>query len=162
MTRFLSPFAHQPRRRSRLSGVALWITQMAVAAMFLFAGSLKLSGAPLMVAQFDALGLGQWFRYLTGTIEVVAAAALLVPSLAAFGAALLIPTMVGAIATHLFVTGGSAAPAAVLLAASMTIAWARRDQLTASGTVAADWWNGGRRARAGVYDRAVPPRQFHG
>jgi hypothetical protein len=37
--------------------------------------------------------------------------------------------MAGAIATHLFVVGGSAVPAAVLLAGSLAIAWARRDQL---------------------------------
>jgi hypothetical protein len=31
--------------------------------------------------------------------------------------------------THLFIIGGSAAPATVLLIGSLAIAWARRDQL---------------------------------
>ena len=115
--------------RGRGALVAVWLTQIALAAMFLFAGGLKLTGAPQMVALFDAIGIGQWFRYVTGSIEVVSAVALLVPSWAAFGALLLIPTMVGAVITHLFIVDGSALPAAVLLIGSLTIAWARRDQL---------------------------------
>jgi hypothetical protein len=58
------------------------------------------TGAPEMVGLFDAIGIGQWFRYVTGSIEVVSAVALLVPSWAAFGALLLIPTMVGAVFTQ--------------------------------------------------------------
>ena len=83
----------------------------------------------MMVALFDAIGVGQWFRFVTGSIEVVSAVALLVPSWAAFGALLLIPTMVGAVITHLFIVGGSAAAATVALIGSLAIAWARRDQL---------------------------------
>ena len=116
--------------RSHVGLIALWTLQLAVAGMFLFAGSLKLTGAPEMVATFGAIGLGQWFRYVTGGIEVASAIALLVPSLAAFGAVLLVPTMIGAVATHLFILGGSATPAVVLLIASLVIAWARREQLT--------------------------------
>ena len=116
--------------RSRIGLIALWTLQLAVAGMFLFAGSLKFAGAPELVATFDAIGLGQWFRYVTGAIEVTSAIALLVPSLAAFGALLLVPTMIGAIATHLFIVAGSAAPAVVLLIASLVIVWARRGQLT--------------------------------
>ena len=67
--------------RGRVGLVALWLTQIALAAMFLFAGGLKLTGAPELVALFDAIGIGQWFRYVTGSIEVVSAVALLVPCL---------------------------------------------------------------------------------
>ena len=42
------------------------------AAMFLAAGVPKLLGAPVMVQMFNAIGIGQWFRYLTGSIEVLA------------------------------------------------------------------------------------------
>ena len=115
--------------RGRVALVALWLTQIALAGMFTLAGGLKLAGVPVMVALFDAIGVGQWFRYVTGSIEVVSAVALLVPSWAAFGALLLVPTMIGAVFTHLFIVGGSAAPAAVALTASLAIAWARRDQL---------------------------------
>ena len=116
-------------RHGRLALVALWGTQVALAGMFLLAGYSKLSGIPEMVAMFDAIGLGQWFRYLTGTIEVVSAVALLVPSLAVFGALALIPTMVGAILTHLVVVGGSPVVPALLLIGAMAIAWARRDRV---------------------------------
>ena len=77
----------------------------------------------MMVQLFNAIGVGQWFRYATGTIEVVAATLLLVPSLAFFGAALLIPTMVGAIFTHLFIVGGNPSMPIALLASSAAIAW---------------------------------------
>jgi len=116
-----------PRQRAAL--VALWLTQIALAGMFLFVGGLKLTGAPELVGLFDAIGIGQWLRYVTGSIEVVSAVALLVPAWAAFGALLLIPTMVGAVFTHLLIVGGSAVPATVLLIGALAIAWARRDQL---------------------------------
>src|ERR1700730_4620155 len=121
-----------PVARGRVALVALWLTQIALAAMLLFVGGLKLSGVAAMVALFDAIGIGQWFRYVTGSIEVVSAMALLVPSWAAFGALLLIPTMVGAVFTHLFIVGGSAVPATALLIGSLAIAWARRDQLASA------------------------------
>jgi putative oxidoreductase len=112
--------------QSRAFVAFLWVLQIASAAMFVFAGFLKLSGAPLMVQEFGVIGLGQWFRYLTGGIEVVSAVLLLIPSLAAYGAAALAITMVGAVATHLFVIGGSPVAAIVLLASTATIALARR------------------------------------
>jgi putative oxidoreductase len=118
--------------RGRVGLVALWLVQVAVAGMFLFVGGLKLAGAPPMVALFDAIGVGQWFRYVTGSIEVISGLALLVPSLAPFGALLLVPTMVCAIATHLFIVGGSPMAATVLLAGSIAIAWARRGQLVSA------------------------------
>ena len=117
------------RRSYSPATIALWTAQIAAAGMFAFAGGLKLAGAPEMVQTFDAVGIGQWFRYVTGTIEVVSALLLLVPSLAFFGAVALVPTMIGAVLTHLFIVGGSAAPAIVLLVTVTAIAWARRDTL---------------------------------
>ena len=104
----------------------LWVLQIGAAAMFLMAGGSKLAGAPEMVGLFDVIGVGQWFRYLTGVIEVGSAVMLLIPTLAFYGAALLVPTMIGAVLTHLFIVGGSPAMALVLLLAVGTIAWARR------------------------------------
>jgi putative oxidoreductase len=113
-------------RRSRSGVIALRVVQIALAGMFLLAGGSKLLGAPAMVALFNSIGIGQWFRYVTGTIEVVGAVLLFVPSLALFGALALAATMVGAIITHLFFVGGNPAVPIVLLAATTTIAWARR------------------------------------
>ena len=42
-----------------------------------------------MIALFDALGIGQWFRYVTGSLEVLGALLLVVPGKTAFGAVLL-------------------------------------------------------------------------
>jgi uncharacterized membrane protein YphA (DoxX/SURF4 family) len=118
--------------RGRAGLIGLWAIQVALAGMFFMSGGMKLAGAPLMVALFDAIGVGQWFRYVTGAIEVASAVALLVPASAVFGAALLIPTMLGAIATHLFIVGGSPAVPFFLLIGSAVVAWTRRDQLTSA------------------------------
>jgi uncharacterized membrane protein YphA (DoxX/SURF4 family) len=53
----------------KIMNVVLWILQIAAAGMFLMVGFLKLSGNAQLVGLFEAIGLGQWFRYLTGTLE---------------------------------------------------------------------------------------------
>jgi uncharacterized membrane protein YphA (DoxX/SURF4 family) len=111
--------------RSRFANVGLWVMQVLAAAMFLMAGTMKLIGNPDMVQLFGVIGIGQWFRYLTGTIEVVGAILLLIPGAAVFGAVPLAVTMVGAIIAHLFVVGGNPAMPIVLLAITSTVAWAR-------------------------------------
>ena len=93
-------------RRGRVGLIALWGVQVVLASLFFLAGSSKLTGAPAMVGLFDAIGVGQWLRYATGLVEVASAVALLVPSVAPFGAVALAATMLGAIATHLFIVGG--------------------------------------------------------
>jgi putative oxidoreductase len=115
-------------QRGRASLIALWLTQVALAVLFLMAGGSKLAGVPAMVSLFDALGLGQWFRYVTGVIEVASGIALLVPSAAVFGAMLLIATMLGAAAANLFLGQSPAAPLVLLLVAA-AVAWTRRNQL---------------------------------
>ena len=112
----------------RIAVALTWTLQVGTAAMFLFAGTLKVAGVPMMVQMFGSIGLGQWFRYFTGGLEIVSAVLLLVPSLALFGALALAVTMVGAILTHLFIIGGSPAVPIVLLVAAATIAWARRNR----------------------------------
>src|SRR5258707_11085066 len=80
-------------QRPAAGTMALWTAQIFSAAMFLTAGISKLAGAPVMVQMFAAIGLGQWFRYLTGSIEVVAALLLFVPSLSFAAALALVTTM---------------------------------------------------------------------
>ena len=115
----------QTSLKRRALTVVLWTLQIVSAALFLFSGTFKLSGAPMMVEMFGAIGLGQWFRYFTGGLEVISAVLLLVPSLARFGALAMAVTMVGAILTHLFIIGGNPAVPVALLAATTTIAWVR-------------------------------------
>jgi putative oxidoreductase len=120
----------QTSLKRRALAVGLWTLQITSAALFLFAGTLKLLGAPMMVQMFGAIGLGQWFRYFTGGLEVISAVLLLVPSLARFGALTMAVTMVGAILTHLFIIGGNPAVPIALLAATTTVPWVRsRDRV---------------------------------
>lgn len=81
---------------------------------FVMAGGAKLAGAAEMVAVFDAIGVGQWFRYLTGIIEVGGAAMLWYKPTRVLGALLLGATMVGAVIAHVLILGPSTLPAIVL------------------------------------------------
>ena len=131
MTTTTSPVLQAPRAPGKALNVSLWIVQVLLAAMFFMAGGHKLGGDPQMVGLFEAIGIGQWFRYLTGTLEVLGGALLLVPRLNGAGAALLVPVMLGAIATHFVVLHNSPAMPLVLLLALLFVAWGRRAQLRA-------------------------------
>ncbi|EET48165.1 DoxX family protein [Thalassobium sp. R2A62] len=97
---------------------------------FVAAGLAKLFGAEMMVQTFDAVGLGQWFRYVTGLIEIGGAALLWLRGRQVFGAGLLLCTMIGAVLAHLFIIGPSAIPALVLGVLAGIVVFAHRDQLT--------------------------------
>jgi uncharacterized membrane protein YphA (DoxX/SURF4 family) len=122
-----SPLAIQAPSRGRVVGAL--ILQGLLAAAFLAAGGAKLAGVPMMVQIFDQIGMGQWFRIVTGLVEVAGAVALLVPGFAALGAAWLGATMFFAVLTHLFILHSSAMPAVILLALNVLVVWLRRDQL---------------------------------
>lgn len=92
----------------------LWGARLLLALVFASAGIAKLIGAPQMVQVFDAIGVGQWFRYLTGGVEILGAVLLVVPTTGFAGSLLLFTTMAGAVSTHLLVIGGSPLPAVVL------------------------------------------------
>ena len=94
-----------------LINIGLWVLQILTAAAFLLAGVAKLMGQPMMVETFETVGVGQWFRYVTGVIEIASAILLIIPRLSPLGAALLLPTMIGAVLAHLLVLHGSVAPA---------------------------------------------------
>jgi putative oxidoreductase len=119
------------QRLSRAKNVALWALQILIAVVFLTAGFATLSGKPMMVETFDKIGVGQWFRYVTGGIEVASAILLLIPRLTPVGAALLLATMTGAVLTHLFLIDRSPVPAFVLLCFAATILWGRFETLKA-------------------------------
>jgi putative oxidoreductase len=110
---------------SKAANVTLWVLQVLVAAMFVFAAFPKLTGDPQAVEGFEKLGLGQWFRYFTGGTEVTSAILLLIPATCGVGALLLVCVMIGAIIAHVTVLGGSFAPAAVLLVINAVIAYGR-------------------------------------
>jgi uncharacterized membrane protein YphA (DoxX/SURF4 family) len=128
-----TPVAAQPRSNGSRPGkaltIVLWIAQVALALMFLMAGGSKLAGATPMVSLFETIGIGQWFRYVTGTLEVLGAVLLVTPRLGGAGAALLIFVMLGAITAHLLVLHSSPAMPIVLLVGLTFVAWGRRAQI---------------------------------
>lgn len=100
-----------------------WGVRIFLALVFVSAGIAKLAGVPQMVQVFDAIGAGQWFRYLTGTVEILGAVLLVVPATGFAGGLLLLATMLGAIATHLLLIGGNPMPALVLGLLSALVVW---------------------------------------
>jgi putative oxidoreductase len=106
--------------------IPLWILSGLVALAFIWAGGGKLAGTAVMVGLFDKVGLGQWFRYFTGFLEVAAGIGLLIPRYAFYAAVLLAIVMVVAVIAHLTVLGGSPAPALVLFFLSGIIAYLRK------------------------------------
>jgi len=96
---------------------------------FVAAGSAKLLGVDMMVQTFEAIGVGQWFRYVTGVIEVGAAIVLWLPGRQHIGAGLLVVTMIGAVLAHLVILGPSAVPALILGLLAAAVLFLHRDQI---------------------------------
>ena len=110
--------------------IALIIVKVLLTLAFLAAGIGKLIGAPMMVETFDTIGLGQWFRYVTGIVEVGGAVLLWVPRRLSWGAALLGATMVGAVLAHVVLLGiDTVLPSVVLGLLSAFALWSYRAQV---------------------------------
>lgn len=128
MTTTANGQAAAPRRGVN---IGLWVLQVLLAAFFVFASTPKLLGDPMAVQMFDQIGFGQWFRYLTGGVELLGAIGLLIPrlcGLAAFGLALV---MVGAVLAEIFPLGAPAVALSplVLCLVLLALAWARRGSM---------------------------------
>jgi putative oxidoreductase len=108
----------------------VWALQILAAAQFFVTGLDKLGDAPPMIQLFQTVGFGQWLRYFTGTLEVVSAVLLLMPSRAALGAAFLVLTMIAALVAHATVLPFSPAKAVILLVMVTIVFWVRRRELT--------------------------------
>ncbi|MFM9923943.1 DoxX family protein [Variovorax sp. H27-G14] len=117
---------HSSSSAQRTQRRIVWGLRILLAVAFGMAGAAKLAGVPQMVQVFDAIGFGQWFRYVTGLVELAGVVLLLVPATGFFGGLLLAATMVCAIATHLVLIGGNPAPAVVLALLSAFVAWRLR------------------------------------
>jgi uncharacterized membrane protein YphA (DoxX/SURF4 family) len=103
--------------------IALWVLRVVVGLAFLAAGGSKLAGAQPMVAMFAKIGFGQWFRILTGLLEMTAAIGLFIPRYTLYAAATLAVVMASAIGFHLTILGGNPLPPIVLLLLTSLIAW---------------------------------------
>ena len=131
----LNSDATQGSRSTSLLGkvgpFAVWTLRILLAAMFLMAGAKKLLAAPAMNGLFDQIGLGSWFQYFTGGVEVAAALLLLVPATGFLGGLLIVATMAGAAMVNLLVSGidrpmPKLALSLILLVMGALVAWAGR------------------------------------
>jgi len=101
----------------------LLLIKVVLTLAFAAAGLAKLAGVEMMVQTFETVGVGQWFRYVTGAIELGCAILLWVPGMQLVAAALLTCTMIGAVGAHLLILGPSAIPALVLGTLSAVVAY---------------------------------------
>jgi putative oxidoreductase len=98
--------------------VVLWAVQLYLAYFFVTVGAI-----PALTAEsgaqdtFEKIGIGLWFMYLTGTLELLGAVALLTPWFSGLGALGLMGVMTGACATHLMLMDGKgmSTPAMMLI-----------------------------------------------
>lgn len=79
------------------------VLPIAFGLLFVYIGWTKLASHSMWVQVFDRIGLGQWFRYVTGTIQIAGGLLLLPPRTRLAGSAMLACTMAGAAAADLFV-----------------------------------------------------------
>jgi putative oxidoreductase len=122
-----------PSGKGRL--ITLWSLSVMTAPVFIAAGGAKFAGVPAMVEIFEKAGVGQWFRYFTGLLEVAAGIGLLISRYAFYAAAALAVVMIGAIIAQLTVLAGSPGAPVALLVLAGTIGYLRKPahSLTAGG-----------------------------
>jgi uncharacterized membrane protein YphA (DoxX/SURF4 family) len=120
-----------PASRSRI--IILWTLRVLTAALFLFASVMKLTGQPMMVEEFATIGLGQWFLYFTGALEMIGGIAILLPSVSIFGALLLLAVDVGALVVQIGILHGDWIHTIVIGAIIATVIYLQRDRLGAIG-----------------------------
>lgn len=131
MTSIIDTSDRSPRGATVWLNRLTWGLRIVLALAFAAAAVPKLIGVEGMVHLFQAIGLGQWFRYGTGLTELAGALLLVAPATGFFGAVIMAATMLGAILTHLLVIGGSPIPATVLFALSGVVAWRLKPQAPA-------------------------------
>ncbi|MGH3095344.1 MAG: DoxX family protein [Streptosporangiales bacterium] len=131
MTRSFDTRAARSHVPGRPANIALWCLQVVTAVAVVGAGLATVGGAAQPVEMFDRIGAGEWFRYLTGALEVAGGLGLLIPTLRGLAGLALAALWVGATATHFFVIGGNPVPAVVLLVMSCAIAYGRRHRSAA-------------------------------
>ena len=104
---------------SRQEVLISWILRLAVAVVFVSVGADKFEAQSMWIKVFDQIGLGQWFRYLTGILQVTGAVLVIFPRTFLIGIGILACTMAGAVAVWIVrfgAPGNAVIPAAVLVA----------------------------------------------
>jgi putative oxidoreductase len=92
------------KERFKMDIVAI-ILEILLGLVFLMAGTTKILGVKMQVDSFKGLGLPQWFRVVTGLVQYVGVAAIVIgfwePSWAAWAGIWLGFTMLCAVAFHI-------------------------------------------------------------
>jgi putative oxidoreductase len=110
----------------------LVVLRVLLAAVLLRAGISKYAGVTATVETFDQVGLGQWFRYVIGTIEIAGGVGLLINPIAGLAALAAGSVLIGAVAMETFVLrDGNPITPAVLLALLAVVAWQYRTRTLA-------------------------------
>ena len=112
--------------------IFLELTELTLAAMFFLVGGAKLIGQPDMIVLFREIGIGEWFRYLTGTVEVSGALLLVIPYLSGASAIGLGAVMIIASLVELFVLHRPPVAALACLTAHAFVAWNRMSRVSAT------------------------------
>ena len=85
--------------------ILIIVMQVVSGLLFLLIGSMTVAGMKMFVENFRRFGYPQWFRIVTGSLEVFGGLGLLIgiwlPWLAALASAGLALVMLGAVSTHL-------------------------------------------------------------
>jgi putative oxidoreductase len=117
-------------RRGAIDVFTAWLPRLAVVFAFVVIGATKFSGGRGEWYQiFERIGLGQWFRYFTGGMQVLGALLLLTRRTRTIGAAMLACTMIGAMFVDIFIVHavGFALAPFVLLCSVAAIWFAGRE-----------------------------------
>lgn len=124
--------AVHPNSSARLRRGSFLVLRVLLGLAFIGAGIFKLSGHPAVIEEFDQVGFGQGFRYVTAVMEMTGAVLLLIPRTILFGAILMAAVCVGAFFAQLFALHGDVVHTVVLAAILGAIAWFHRGQLTSA------------------------------
>ena len=99
--------------------ISIYAAQILLGVIAIAAGYAKLTGAGLMVHQFQAIGLGHGFLMIAGAAEILAGLCLLMPRGGIVGAVVLAGVMVGALGLTIgHVASATAQPAPAFTATS--------------------------------------------
>jgi putative oxidoreductase len=113
----------------RAAGIAIWVLRVLVGGLFLFAAFMKLSGRQMMIDEFDTVGLGQWFRYFTGLLELAGGILVLIPSWSVIGALIVLLVDIGAFFAQVFVIRMDFIHTVVIGAVILVLIYLQRGQL---------------------------------
>jgi uncharacterized membrane protein YphA (DoxX/SURF4 family) len=113
---------------SRERTIAISVLRFLLGFIFLGIGAAKLAGVQQLVQFFAAIGWGQWFRFVTGVLDVAGAVLVFVPRLSFYGALLLVLTVGTATLICLTILHQNPAVPLTLTLLAATEAWLTRSK----------------------------------